>query len=79
MSLFKRNTFLLSERGNIFFAIFGAIALIGVVGTVVITTMRGPLSTMVEVQNRTQAESEMAIASRLALLEATELAASGRR
>lgn len=77
MSLFKRNTFLLSEKGNIFFAIFGAIALIGVVGTVVITTMRGPLSTMVEVQNRTQAESEMAIASRLALLEATELAASG--
>ncbi|MBI1301979.1 MAG: hypothetical protein GC137_10060 [Alphaproteobacteria bacterium] len=41
------------------------------------TTLRGPLSTMVEVQSRTKAESEMAIASRLVLLEATALLNDG--
>ncbi|MGH1376096.1 MAG: tail fiber domain-containing protein [Alphaproteobacteria bacterium] len=65
------------QSGNIFFALFGAIALVGVLGTVTVSVMRGPLSTMVEVQSRTQAESEMAIASRLALLEATELSSNG--
>ncbi len=65
------------EAGNIFFVLFGAVAVVGLLGTTIVSTMRGPLSTMVEVQSRTQAESEMAIASRLALLEATELANDG--
>ncbi|PCI98597.1 MAG: hypothetical protein COB14_07720 [Alphaproteobacteria bacterium] len=65
------------QDGNIFFMLFGAVAVVGLLGTAVMSTMRGPLSTMVEIQSRTQAESEMAIASRLALLEATELASDG--
>ncbi len=73
----KEHPIFLKQDGNIFFALFGAIALVGVLGTITISVMRGPLSTMVEVQTRTQAESEMAIASRLALLEATELSANG--
>ncbi len=66
-----------NENGNIFFMLFGAVAVVGTLGAVTVSTMRGPLSTMVEVQARTKAESEMAIASRLAMLEATELANSG--
>ncbi len=70
-------SFIKNQNGNIFFTLFGAVAIVGLLGTVIVSTMRGPLSTMVEVQARTQAESEMAIASRLALLEATELASDG--
>ncbi len=66
-----------SEAGNIFFTLFGAVMIVGMLGTVVVATMRGPLSTMVTVQSRTRAESEMSIASRLVLLEATQLPSSG--
>ncbi|MGH1404828.1 MAG: tail fiber domain-containing protein [Alphaproteobacteria bacterium] len=65
------------QSGNIFFTLFGAVAIVGLLGTVIVSTMRGPLTTMVEVQTRTQAESEMAIASRLALLEATQQSDNG--
>ncbi|MGH1455934.1 MAG: tail fiber domain-containing protein [Alphaproteobacteria bacterium] len=60
------------QRGNIFFMLFGAVAVVGVLGAVTVSTMRGPLSTMVEVQARAKAESEMAIGSRLAMLESIE-------
>ncbi len=66
-----------NENGNIFFMLFGAVAVVGTLGAVTVSTMRGPLSTMVEVQARTKAESEMAIASRLSMLEATEAADNG--
>jgi len=71
------NKFYSSESGNIFFALFGAVIIVGLLGTVVVSTMRGPLSTMVNVQTRTKAESEMDIASRLVLLEATQLPSDG--
>ncbi len=66
-----------NQKGNIFFALFGAVAIVGLLGTAIVSTMRGPLTTMVKVQTLTQAQSEMVIASRLALLEATELANDG--
>ncbi|MFP4465056.1 MAG: hypothetical protein ACLFP8_07505, partial [Alphaproteobacteria bacterium] len=66
-----------SESGNIFFTLFGAVVVVGLLGTVIMSTMRGPLSTMVQVQSRTKAESEMAIASRLAMLEAIQLPGGG--
>ncbi|MCB1782924.1 MAG: hypothetical protein KDI13_02920, partial [Alphaproteobacteria bacterium] len=69
--------FLGNQRGNIFFTLFAAIAIVGLIGAGVMATMRGPLTTMVEVNNRAKAESEMTIASRLTLLEATESAANG--
>ena len=65
------------ESGNIFFTLFGAVVIVGLLGTVVVSTIRGPISTMVEVQSRTKAESEMDIASRLALLEATQQSSDG--
>ncbi len=66
-----------NQNGNIFFTLFAAVAIIGLLGTVVVSTIRGPLTTMVEVQNRTQAESEMNIAARLAVLEATNQVGNG--
>lgn len=57
--------------------LFGAVAIVGTLGAVTVSTMRGPLSTMVEVQSRAKAESEMAIASRLSMLEAIEAADNG--
>ena len=63
-----------SERGNVFFTLFGAVAVVGVLGAGIMATMRGPLSTMVEVNNRTTAKSQMEIASKLAMLEAVSSA-----
>src|SRR5690606_7039467 len=65
------------ERGNVFFTLFGAVAVVGVLGAGIMSTMRGPLSTMVEVNRRTQAEAEMQVASKLALLEAIDQLANG--
>ncbi len=61
-----------SERGNVFFTLFGAVAIVGVLGAGIMATMRGPLSTMVNVNRRTQAEADMAIAAKLILLEAAD-------
>ena len=72
MKIFRRN-----ERGNIFFTLFGAVAIIGVLGAAIMATMRGPLSTMVEVNHRTQAETQMSIASKLVLLQAVQDLANG--
>ncbi|GJL86177.1 MAG: hypothetical protein DHS20C02_19520 [Micavibrio sp.] len=66
-----------SESGNIFFTLFGAVAIVGVLGAGIMATMRGPLTTMVNVNNRTQAEAQMQIASKLAMLEASNQALSG--
>ncbi len=66
-----------SERGNVFFTLFGAVAIVGVLGAGIMATMRGPLSTMVEVNRRTQAESHMSIAAKLAMLESAAQALSG--
>lgn len=54
-----------SESGNIFFALFGAVALIGVVGAATTTMMRGPLSTTVLVNNRTKADTQILMAAQL--------------
>ncbi|MCB9973221.1 MAG: tail fiber domain-containing protein [Rhodospirillales bacterium] len=61
-----------NERGNVFFALFGAVAVVGVIGAASMSIMRGPLTTMVEVNKRTQAESEMQIAAKLAVIEAID-------
>jgi len=60
------------ERGNVFFTLFGAVAVVGILGAGIMATLRGPLSTMVEVNRRTQAEAEMQISSKLALLASGE-------
>ncbi len=54
-----------AESGNIFFALFGAVALIGVIGAATTTMLRGPLSTTVLVNNRTKADSQILMAAQL--------------
>ncbi len=65
------------ERGNVFFALFGAVAVVGVIGAASMSIMRGPLTTMVEVNKKTQAESQMQLAGRMAIVQSAEQASSG--
>ena len=48
--IFKNHTrdmknLLKNQRGNVFFTLFGAVAVVGVLGAGIMATMRGPLST----------------------------------
>ncbi|QQG35809.1 MAG: hypothetical protein HYS17_09920 [Micavibrio aeruginosavorus] len=58
------------ESGNVFFTLFGAVALVGVVGAATSTLMRGPVGTVVSLNQRAKADSQMQIAMKLAMLEA---------
>ncbi len=62
----KNNFF---ERGNVFFTLFGAVAVVGVLGAGIMSTMRGPLTTMVNVNMREEAKAKMHVASRLLLTD----------
>lgn len=66
-----------SERGNVFFALFGAVALVGVIGAATSTLMRGPVSTVMSVNQRTKADTQMQIASKLAMVRAAQQANNG--
>ena len=61
-----------SEFGNVFFTLFGAVAVVGVLGAGIMATMRGPLSTMVEVNRREQAKAELRVAASLILVNASD-------
>ncbi|MCK6417879.1 MAG: tail fiber domain-containing protein [Alphaproteobacteria bacterium] len=65
------------ERGNIFFTLFAAVALIGVIGVGIASLTRGPLTTLVTVSRRAEAEAQMQLAHRQAIVESAELASSG--
>jgi hypothetical protein len=54
--------------GNIFFALFGAVALVGVLGAGVMTFMKGPLATSIKLTRQNTAESQMAIAGQVAVM-----------
>lgn len=73
----RKTTIRPGERGNVFFTLFGAVALIGMVGVATSTLMRGPVGTVVQLNQRAQADSQMQIASKLAMLEASQLASDG--
>ena len=51
-----------------FFTLFGAVAVVGVLGAGIMATMRGPLTTMVEVNRREQAKAELRVAASLVLV-----------
>ncbi len=61
-----------SQRGSLFTALFGAVALIGILAAGVNTVMRGPMMTMSQVTQRTVAENNMLTATRLAIVMATQ-------
>ena len=66
-----------SERGNIFFALFGAVALVGVVGAATTSLLRGPVSTVMAVNQKTKADTQMQIASKLAMVRSAQEANNG--
>lgn len=59
------------NSGNIFFALFAAVAMVGTVGYGFNTVMRGPIAGMSEVTKRTVAESTLVTSTRLAIVGAT--------
>lgn len=61
-----------TESGNMFMALFGAVAIVGVLGATIMSVMRGPLSTMVEVNRREQARAEVQTAAVMILADASD-------
>jgi alpha-tubulin suppressor-like RCC1 family protein len=57
--------------GNVFFALFAAVGMVGAVGYGFNTVIKGPISGMTEVTRRTVAENTVITASRLAIVGAT--------
>src|SRR5262245_1158609 len=55
------------ERGSIFFAPFGAVAMVGVVGGAAMMVMKGPVKTMSDVSKRSLTESNLIASTRLAI------------
>lgn len=67
----------LRQSGNIFFALFGAVAMVGVLGAAVSTILKGPVAGMQRVTKYTVAENNMIAAGKLALIAATNQPLSG--
>ncbi|MCB9984733.1 MAG: hypothetical protein H6864_03490 [Micavibrio sp.] len=65
------------QAGNIFFALFGAVALVGILGAGVMTFMKGPLATSVKITRMNTAETQMAIGAQVAVMAAANTASSG--
>lgn len=65
------------QSGNIFFALFGAVALVGVLGVGIMTFMKGPLATSVRITRQNTAETQMTIAAQVAVMAASNTANSG--
>ena len=63
-SLNKRIT----EAGNAFVLLFGAVGMVGVLGASTMTIMKGPVKTMSEVTKRTITENNMIGATKLAII-----------
>lgn len=66
-----------NQSGNIFFTMFGAVALVGAIGAASMTIMKGPVRGMSEVTKRTIAENNMMASSKLAVMGATNGVDSG--
>ncbi len=64
-------------RGNIFFALFGAIALVGIIGAALMVFLKGPLATSVRITRQNTAETQMAIGAQVAVMTASSASNSG--
>lgn len=65
------------EAGNVFFAIFGAVAVLGILGASVMTFMKGPLATSVKITRQNVAENQMLIGAQVAVMAAASQANNG--
>jgi len=68
----KPETFWLNEKGNVFFALFAGVALVGLLGASIMSTMRGPLTTVVEVNRRVTAETQLRNAAAMIIAESVD-------
>lgn len=59
------------NAGNVFFALFAAVGMVGAVGYGFSTVLKGPIAAMTETTRRTVAESTIITSSRLAIVGAT--------
>lgn len=74
MSIKKNKSALrkISEAGNIFLMLFGAVAMVGVVGAATMTIMKGPVRTMSIVTKRTITENNMIATGKLAIIASAQ-------
>ena len=66
----------LTQSGNVFMMLFGAVGMVGVIGASTMTVMKGPVKTMSEVTKRTVAENNMIASGKLALIASASQANS---
>lgn len=66
-----------NERGNMMFALFASVALVGVVGASSMQIMKGPVRAMSHVTQKTIAENNIIASTKLAIMAATNQADGG--
>jgi hypothetical protein len=60
------------ERGSVFFALFAAVAMVGIIGAATMTVVNGPVKTMSKITSRTIAENAMIASGKLAIIGARQ-------
>lgn len=65
------------QAGNVLFAVFGAIALVGVLSASMMTFMKGPLATSIKLTKMNTAESQMTIGAQVAVMATAAQANNG--
>ena len=65
------------EAGNIFFALFGAVAFVGVLGAATMSFIKGPLKTSVTISRMSIAQTQMQVALQMGVLQASTEEDSG--
>lgn len=65
------------QSGNVFFAIFGAVAMVGILGGAVMTFVNGPLTQSVKLNKVNVAENQMAIGAQVAVMAAAAQSGGG--
>jgi len=68
-SILRRST----EAGNVFFTLFGAVAIVGAIGATATGVMRGPMKSMTEVSSRAMTESNVMANTRLAVMAVSKM------
>ncbi len=72
----KQHQPLVAESGNVFLMLFGAVAMVGVLGASTMTVLRGPVKTMSQVTKRTLAENNMMATAKIAVVMASQNASA---
>ena len=57
-----------SERGNVFLALFGAVAIVGSIGATATGIMKGPMKVMSDISGRAMTENQLMANSKLAIM-----------